>query len=84
MWMQPAPAHHLGPVRMGLREPVETYPLCRVASHAFHEKAVNNNLKFTSTFFRKGLCFNEVKKDSPRLPWGTGGEKPPEGVWGRT
>ncbi len=34
MWMQPAPAHHLGPMRMGLREPVETYPLCRVASHA--------------------------------------------------
>jgi len=34
MWMQPAPAHHLGPMRMGLREPVETNPLCRVASHA--------------------------------------------------
>ena len=34
MWMQPAPAHHLGPMRMGLREPVEIYPLCRVASHA--------------------------------------------------
>lgn len=34
MWMQPAPAHHLGPMRMGLREPVGIYPLCRVASHA--------------------------------------------------
>ena len=34
MWMQPAPAHHLGPMRMGLREPVETNPLCRVVSHA--------------------------------------------------
>jgi hypothetical protein len=33
MWMQPAPAHNLGPMRMGLREPVETNPLCRVASH---------------------------------------------------
>ena len=34
MWMQPAPAHHLGPMRMRLREPVGTNPLCRVASHA--------------------------------------------------
>jgi hypothetical protein len=34
MWMQPAPAHHLGPMRMRLREPVGTGPLCRVASHA--------------------------------------------------
>ncbi len=34
MWMQPAPAHHLGPMRMGLREPAWTNPLCRVASHA--------------------------------------------------
>ena len=34
MWMQPAPADHSGSVRMGLREPVETNPLCRVASHA--------------------------------------------------
>jgi hypothetical protein len=34
MWMQPAPAHHLGPMRMRLREPAWTNPLCRVASHA--------------------------------------------------
>jgi hypothetical protein len=34
MWMQPAPAHHVGPMRMGLREPAWTHPLCRVASHA--------------------------------------------------
>jgi hypothetical protein len=34
MWMQPAPAHHLGPMRMRLREPAWTDPLCRVASHA--------------------------------------------------
>jgi hypothetical protein len=32
--MQQAPAHHLGPMRMGLREPVGIDPLCRVASHA--------------------------------------------------
>jgi hypothetical protein len=32
--MQSAPADHAGPVRMGLREPVGTSPLCRVASHA--------------------------------------------------
>ena len=32
--MQPAPAHHLGPMRMRLREPAWTNPLCRVASHA--------------------------------------------------
>jgi hypothetical protein len=34
MWMQPAPAHHLGPMRMRLREPAWINPLCRVASHA--------------------------------------------------
>ena len=34
MWMQPAPAHHLGPMRMRLRKPAWTNPLCRVASHA--------------------------------------------------
>jgi hypothetical protein len=34
MWMQPVPADHAGPVRMGLRDPVGTSPLCRVASHA--------------------------------------------------
>jgi hypothetical protein len=34
MWMQPAPAHHLGPMRMRLREPAWTTPLCQVASHA--------------------------------------------------
>ena len=34
MWMQPASADHSGPVRTGLREPVGTGPLCRVASHA--------------------------------------------------
>jgi len=33
-WMQPAPAHHMGPMRMKLREPAWTDPLCRVASHA--------------------------------------------------
>ena len=34
MWMQPAPAHHLGPMRTRLREPAWINPLCRVASHA--------------------------------------------------
>jgi hypothetical protein len=34
IWMQPAPAYHLGPVRMGLREHAWINQLCRVASHA--------------------------------------------------
>ena len=34
MWMQPAPVDHSGSVRMRLRQPAWTNPLCRVASHA--------------------------------------------------
>ena len=55
----------------------------------FHEKAVNSKLKFTSRFLM-GWRLNWIESwnsrqaaESPRLPWGTGGEKPPEGIWGR-
>jgi hypothetical protein len=65
----------------------EIEALPALATTGFHEKAVNRKLKFTSSFFAwvgvesdRLLEFAPGEGDSPRLPWGTGGEKSPEGI----
>jgi hypothetical protein len=56
---------------------------------AFHEKAVNRKLKFTSTRISEGVVVHGVGVDSyfgisPRSPGGREGRSPRTGVWGRT
>jgi len=56
--------------------------LCRLVRHDFHEKAVNNNLKFTSTFFYKRLGFNSIEILPPASPGGREGRSPRRGFGG--
>ena len=74
MWMHPAPAYHLGPMRVGLREPVGINPLCRVASHALFGPWMTQRIATgaerpdsTNTALRHKRNLPKHRKISPRL-----------------